>query len=32
MRGKEMEGKHGWHAVFADPEGNAGAVYKWKEM
>ncbi|KAI9881466.1 MAG: hypothetical protein M1830_000028 [Pleopsidium flavum] len=32
VKGKEMEGKHGWHAVFADTEGNPGAVYKWKEM
>jgi len=27
-----MEGKHGWHAVFADTEGNRAAVYKWKEI
>ncbi len=26
-----MEGNHGWHAVFADTEGNQAAVYEIKE-
>ncbi|MCJ1362852.1 hypothetical protein MMC16_001958 [Acarospora aff. strigata] len=32
VRGRETEGKHGWHAVFMDTEGNRAAVYTWKEV